>query len=143
MSKQALSSRGVWVGVNTSEVIRRVATKMVERQERAEQKLREERSKWAYETRESVVALVKRVDNGKESSLPLYTATTVTEVGNQGQITTRPERLEFLESQLRLDLARAYQRAGLVASWDEARQRSSLARLTLERSLALEVGSGA
>lgn len=129
MTKQAISSRGVSVGVNTSEVIKRIATKMVERQERAELKLREENAKWKYETRESFVCVAKKVQGFKESELPLYVASTVTEVGDAGIITTRPEQMQFLESQMRLDLARAFARHGMVKTWDEARERSAKATI--------------
>lgn len=125
------------MGVDTSEVVRRVARKMVERQQRAEQELREQEAQWKYEERECLVALVKRVDDGKESSLPLYTATTVTEIGKAGQVTTRPEQLQFLESELRMQIARTYARHGMVRNFDEARQRASKVQLTLERSLIL------
>lgn len=129
MSKQALSSSGVSVGVNTSEVIRRHAKRMWEHRERAEQQLRIEESKWKYDERESFVCIAKRVDDGKESSLPLWVASTVTEVGKAGIVHTRPEQEPFLESQMRLDLARAFVRAGMVRSWDDARGRAARATI--------------
>lgn len=126
---KALSSSGVSVGVNTSEVIRRHARKMYERQQRAEQELLEQEAKWKYEERETFVCVAKKVQGFNESELPLWVASTVTEVGKAGIVHTRPEQEQFLESQMRLDLARAYVRAGMVRSWDDARARAAKATI--------------
>lgn len=128
--KRALAASGVQVtGQDTAEVIRRVARKVWERNERAEQQLREERDKWAYDVRESFVCVAKKVQGFKESELPLYVASTVTEVGKAGIVSTRPEQQQFLESQMRIDLARAFARHGMVRNWDEARERSAKATI--------------
>lgn len=128
-SNRALSSSGVSVGIDTSEVIRRHATKMHERMLRQEQALREERDKWQYDTAESFVCVARKVQGDRESELPLYVASTVTEVGKAGIVSTRPEQERFLESEMRMTLARAFRSAGLVASWDEAKSRASKATI--------------
>jgi hypothetical protein len=129
VTKQALSSSGVSVGVDAHEIIKRHATRMWERQQRAEQELRIQEQQWKYEERESFVCVARRVDDGKASSLPLWVASTVTEVGKAGVVHTRPEQECFLESQMRLDLARAFVRAGMVRSWDDARARAARATI--------------
>jgi hypothetical protein len=125
--QRALSASGVSVGVDTSEVIRRHAKRMHERQQRAEQELLEQESRWKYEERESFVCVAKKVQGFKESELPLYVASTVTEVGKAGIVSTRPEQRQFLEAQMRLDLARAFVRHGMVRTWDDARARAAKA----------------
>ena len=127
--QRALSASGVSVGVDTSEVIRRHAKRMYEHRERAEQELREQESRWKYEERESFVCVAKKVQGFKESELPLYVASTVTEVGKAGIVSTRPEQRQFLEAQMRLDLARAFVRHGMVRNWDDARNRASRATI--------------
>lgn len=122
---KALSSSGVSVGVDTSEVIRRHATRMHERQQRAERELLEQEQRWKYDVRETVYCIAKQT----QTDPPLWVASTVAEVGKAGIVSTRPEHERFLESQMRLDLARAYVRAGMVRNWDDARARASRATI--------------
>lgn len=128
--RQAMSASGVHVTrENVSEIIQRVARKMVERQERAEQELLEQESRWKYTERESFVCVAKKVQGFKESELPLYVASTVTEVGKAGIVSTRPEQRQFLEAQMRMDLARAFVRHGMVKDWNDARSRAAKATI--------------
>lgn len=123
--ERALSSSGVSVGVDTSEVIRRHATRMYERQQRAERELLEQESRWKYEERETIYCIARKT----QEDPPLWVASTVAEVGKAGIVSTRPEQERFLESQMRLDLARAFAHHGMVRSWEDARSRAARATI--------------
>lgn len=130
---RALSSSGVQVlGQDTSEVIKRVAKRMLERDEAARLKQREIDAQYAYEGRDSFVCIVRRVS---ESPL-LYVASTVTELPRGGAISTSPQPDRFLESEMRMAIARAMHKAGMEPSYEAARQRASKAKLFMERSMS-------
>jgi hypothetical protein len=130
---RALSSSGVQVlGQDCSEVIKRVARRMLERDEAARLKQRELDAQYAYEGCDSFVCLVKRVS---ESPL-LYVASTVTELPRGGCISTTPQPERFLEAEMRLALAKAMFKSGLEETFEAARQRASKAKVYLDRSMA-------
>jgi hypothetical protein len=131
--KRALSSSGVSVvGQDASEIIRRTAKRMLERDEAARLKQRELDAQYAYDDADSFVCLVRRVS---ESPL-LYVAHTVTELPRVGVVSTRPQPERFLESEMRLELARAMAKNGSEPNYEAARQRASKAKIYLERSMA-------
>jgi hypothetical protein len=133
MTTRALSSSGVQVlGQDCSEIIKRVAKRMLERDEAARLRQRELDAEYAYEGRDSFVCIVRRVS---ESPL-LYVASTVTELPRGGSISTSPQPDRFLEAEFRMALARAFWKAGMEPTFEEARQRASKAKVYLERSMA-------
>lgn len=129
----ARSSSGVQiVREDVGQIIRRVAARMLERDEAARLKQRELDAQYAYDGHDSFVCIVRRVS---ESPL-LYVATTVTELPRGGAISTSPQPERFLESEFRMALARAMYRSGMEADFEAARQRASKAKVFLERSVA-------
>lgn len=133
MTSRPLSSSGVSViGQDASEIIRRTAKRMLERDEAARLKQRELDAQYAYDGCDTFVCLVRRVS---ESPL-LYVAHTVTELPRVGVVSTTPQPERFLESEMRLELARAMAKNGMAANYEAARQRASKAKVYLERSMA-------
>jgi len=129
----ARSSSGVQiVREDVGQIIRRVAARMLERDEAARLKQREIDAQYAYEGCDSFVCIVKRVS---ESPL-LYVASTVTELPRGGAISTSPQPDRFLEAEMRMALARAMHKAGMEPDFEAARQRASKAKIFMERSMS-------
>lgn len=135
----AHSSKGVGITVTREDVaaiVRRVATKMHERQEAALKRQREAEHEYQYDTNEVIVCMVRRVSERRESALPRYIASTATMMGKAGIVSTQPDDDRFLESSMRMELARAWHRHGECKTFDDARERASKVRLIMERSFA-------
>ena len=144
MTKHALSSSGVQVlGQDCSEVIKRVAKRMVEREEAAKQKQRELDSVYRYdsEQRETIVCLIHRAGVHPRTGMALFSASTVVELPRVGIVRTLPNDERFLKAEMRLELAKAYLKGGACKTYDEARQRAARAVLMMERAFAREGGN--
>jgi len=78
------------------------------------------------------VCLVRRV-----SENPLrYVASTCTEIGKAGIVSTQPDDDRFLESSMRMQLMKAYYVSG-HGDWNACRERAAKVRVIVERSFAL------
>jgi delta 1-pyrroline-5-carboxylate dehydrogenase len=116
-------------GFDQAAVIRRVARHMHDTAERNSERMRRERAKWQYETRETVTCLVEAVDGG-------FKATTIADVGGS-QVVARARTIASLDTEMRYQLAQAYVAWKLTEDYDEARKRAALAELYMDRSFAL------
>src|SRR5689334_13587425 len=100
-----IASSGVQVTrEDVSAIIRRVAKRVHERDEAALQKQREAEREYQYEGNEVIVCLVRRVS----SNPPRFIASTATEIGKAGIVSSVPDEDRFLESSMRMALTRAY-----------------------------------
>lgn len=144
MTKQALTSSGVQViGQDTSEVIRRVAKRIVDREEAAKRKQREYDSVYHYdsEQRETIVCLIHRAGVHPRTGVAMFSASTVVELPRVGIVRTLPDQERFLQSSMRLELAKAFLGAGMCKTYDEARARAGRAVLLMERAYGRESGN--
>lgn len=133
MTRRSLSSRTVQVlREDVSQMIRRVATRVHERHEAALKKQREAEQHYQYEGNEVVVCLVRRVSENP----PRFIASTATEIGKVGIVSTHPDEDRFLESSMRMQLVRAYYASG-HGKFDECRERASKTKIIVERSFVL------
>jgi hypothetical protein len=142
--KQALSSSGVSViGQDCGEIIRRTAKRMLDREEKAKQRQRELDSKYAYDedARDKIVCMIHRCGVHPRTGIALFTASTVTELPRVGLVRTTPDEERFLESSMRLELAKAFLAGGVCKDYDEARLRAAKARLYMEKAFARDGGN--
>jgi hypothetical protein len=142
----AFTSKGVRVevvGQDAGEIIRRTAKRMLEREEKAKQRQRELDSKHAYDedARDKIVCMIHRAGVHPRTGLALFTASTATSIGRAGLVRTVPDEERFLESSMRLELAKALLGGGVCKDYDEARQRAATARLYMERAFARDGGN--
>lgn len=141
--KQALTSSGVVVtGQDCSEIIRRTAARMLEREEAAKQRQRELDSVYSYDSeRETVVCLIHRAGVHPRTGQALFSASTVVELPRVGIVRTLPDEERFLRSSMLLELAKAYLASGACKNYEDARLRASRVRLMLERAYARDGGN--
>jgi hypothetical protein len=134
VTKRALSSSGVSVGTNTSDVIQRVMRNMVKKQDERDHLLRVEREKWAYDQREELWVFCKSHPQADGSLL--WSAETVDQVPGVGAH-ARTDRYEATPkralTELRMKLAKLWAGKKLCATYDEARERA--ARVVFQQAI--------
>jgi hypothetical protein len=117
--KQALSSKGVAVvGVDTSEVIKRVMKKMHDRLEAQELARKIEQDRWQGEVKETRYVIETDLGDGR---FRLESVEEVPQIGIVRAFGTR----KGVRAEFRYEMAKAWQKARLVKSWDEARERAA------------------
>lgn len=120
------------VGVNYSEIIRRVARNAQLANQEAERKQKEEDSRWRYEADETYYCLVQLVSPDRESAQKVYEASTVAEVPGIGLVKGRGHTPDSALLDVRYRLAQEWTRRRLVKDYDTARERAAKVRLEKE-----------
>lgn len=126
MTKQALSSSGVSVGTNTSDVIKRVMRDMVKKQDALDEARRREAMKYAYDTKEELYVFVK--SHPQPDGTLLWSAETVDQVpgvGAHARTDTYEATPKRALTELRLKLAKLWSAKKLCKDFDEARGRAA------------------
>lgn len=117
--KQALTSSGVSVGVNTSEVIQRVLKKWdreIDERELARKKLAEQ---WQGEVKEKIYVMETRVDKDSDR----WRLDSIEQVPQIGIVRAWGTR-SGVRAEFRYQMALAWQKAR-IHKWDEARERAA------------------
>jgi hypothetical protein len=108
---------------------------MHERHEAALKQQREAESQYRYETNDVVLVMVRRVSVNRESAIPFFTGSTATEVAGR-IVSTQPCDDRHIEPNMRIELAKAWHKAGECKTYAEARDRAAKAKIILERSFS-------
>jgi hypothetical protein len=132
----AHSSKGVSIlREDVSAIIRRVATDLHNRQEAARQAQREAEAKYSYDSTDVVLCMVRRVSVNRESAVPFFVGSTATMVGGR-IVSTQPCDDRHIDANMRMELAKAWHKAGECKTFADARERAKKAKIILERSFA-------
>ena len=136
MTKRALTSSGVSVGICTKDVINRVMQRAHERIEESELRLRIERDKWKYDKREEIWVIVKQHPGLRIGDPDRFSAETVGQVDGIGAHvqTDHPERTpKAALTELRFKLSKLWHAKKLCETAEEARERA--AKVTFRQAI--------